>query len=370
MLIDPFFEHDLQLCFELVISESDRLRSVLFSLVAALVVLTLTAVIASFALGVSSVSIVASVALAIGGVRHHGTLLLHVDALAISPVIATVVSLVIVTVTTATATTSATSTISIIVSIVLLLTCFCSLCLFQHFLLDLLLGLDILVALFELFPAELLVLKHVLDQLLNTFSDNASIRSRSLRNLPDISEILQDRLVFFITEFALGLISFATFLQFFLNSRSDFFNKFDCSFDCIIHEIFRTEEVSKDRLCRVNSQYMAHEQLANELNVAEKLVLSFKHLLLMVILRVCLASFLGLSDQLFEIVLLEDFFETISTVIEQLLAECAEFKHTWDGLFALGLEVDLDNGGTELAVEFGVSVLDLRLSEDSLHYSV
>lgn len=115
---------------------------------------------------------------------------------------------------------------------------------------------------------------------------------------------------------------------------------------------------------------MAHEKLTNELNVAEKLVLSFQHLLFVVVGGVSLASLLSLGNQLFEIVLLEDFLEAISAVVEELFAERAEFKHTWDSLFALRLKVDLDNGRAKLAIEFGVGVFNLGLAENSLNHSV
>ena len=90
----------------------------------------------------------------------------------------------------------------------------------------------------------------------------------------------------------------------------------------------------------------------------------------MVICSVSLASLLSLGDQLFKIVLLEDFFEAISTVVEELFAERAEFKHTWDSLFALRLEVDLDNGRAKLAIEFGVGVFHLGFAENGLNHSV
>ncbi len=115
---------------------------------------------------------------------------------------------------------------------------------------------------------------------------------------------------------------------------------------------------------------MAHEKLSDELNIAEKLVLSFQHLLFVVISSVRLASLLSLSKQLFEIVLLEDFLEAISAVVEELFAERAEFKHTWDSLFALRLKVDLDNGRAKLAIEFGVGVFHLSLAENGLNHSV
>ena len=115
---------------------------------------------------------------------------------------------------------------------------------------------------------------------------------------------------------------------------------------------------------------MAHEKLTNELNVAEKLVLSFQHLLFVVVGGVSLASLLSLGNQLFEIVLLEDFLEAISAVVEELFAERAEFKHTWDSLFALRLKVDLDNGRAKLAIEFGVGVFNLGFAENGLNHSV
>jgi len=111
---------------------------------------------------------------------------------------------------------------------------------------------------------------------------------------------------------------------------------------------------------------VAREELANELNVTEKLMLALHHDLTVVVLRVLLARILGLLLKHFEIVLLEDFFEATATEVEELLAEGAELQVVGDGAFALRLEVDFDNRGAKLAVELGVGVLDLGFAEDSL----
>lgn len=118
----------------------------------------------------------------------------------------------------------------------LLLTCLCFLSFFQHLLLDLLLGLDILVILLQFLPTKLLVLKHVLDQLLNTLADDANIGLSLFRCIPDGAELFNDGLVFLVTEFAFTFVAFAALLQFFLNSHSDFLKELDGSLNSVIHK--------------------------------------------------------------------------------------------------------------------------------------
>jgi len=118
----------------------------------------------------------------------------------------------VIAVSAATATTTTITTVAIIVSVVLLLSCLCLLSFFKHLLLDLLLGLDILVILLQFFPTKLLVLKHVLDQLLNTLADEANIGLCLFRCHPDGAELLNDGLVFLVTEFAFTLVAFASLL--------------------------------------------------------------------------------------------------------------------------------------------------------------
>jgi len=111
---------------------------------------------------------------------------------------------------------------------------------------------------------------------------------------------------------------------------------------------------------------MAEEQLANELDVTEKLVRSLEQLLLEISIGVFLASIFGLLLKGLEIVLDKDFLIDTTAVIEKLFAEIAVLQVAGDGSLALGLQVDLNDGRTELTVELRVSVLNLSLTEDSL----
>ena len=115
---------------------------------------------------------------------------------------------------------------------------------------------------------------------------------------------------------------------------------------------------------------MASVQLTNELDVAEKSVLSLECLLFVVFWRVSFAFFFSLPLESLVVARLEDLFEQTTTVVKHLSAERAEFKLAWNSLLALRLKIDFDDGGAELTVELRVGVLDLCLSEDGLHHDL
>jgi len=126
--------------------------------------------------------------------------------------------------------------------------------------------------------------------------------------------------------------------------------------------------VLKNRLGGVSSEQVAREELADELDVTEELVLALEHHFLVVILRVFLAGLLGLGLQRLEVVHLEDLLEAAAAVVEQLFAELAELEVVRVRFLALGLEVDFDDGSTDLLrIELRVLVLDLGLAEDRLN---
>lgn len=127
----------------------------------------------------------------------------------------------------------------------------------------------------------------------------------------------------------------------------------------------------EDGLGCVTTQQVASEELADELNVAEELMLAFHLDVLVVVLGVSLAGIYGSLLEFFEACLREDLLEATTAVVEQLLTELAELQVVRVGFFTLRLEVDLDDCGTEfLTVELGVFVFVLGLAEDGLHYDV
>lgn len=155
----------------------------MFSL-ALLSTLALTAFVAALSLGVSAWAVCATAL--VGGIRHHRVVLFHVDFLAITSIVASVVTVVAATVA---ATTTATS-VAIVVAVLLLTAGCLSLHLLDHLLLDLLLGLNSLLAFLKLGPAELLVFEHVLDEFLDAHANGALTVLFGLRCLPDVVELL------------------------------------------------------------------------------------------------------------------------------------------------------------------------------------
>jgi len=68
--------------------------------------------------------------------------------------------------------------------------------------------------------------------------------------------------------------------------------------------------------------------------------------------------------------LLEKLEVDLTAVVEQLLAEIAEFEVDELGGLALRLQVDLHNQRADLAIEVGVGVLNLSLTEDGLNHDL
>ena len=368
---NEFFEYHLHLRFQLLLAQLDLLGASLPVLRLTLGLGLVVGVVAAFTLGVPAVALVAAAAISRLGVsRGDRRLLIHVDLLAVASVVAVVVTATVTAVPTTTTATTSTA-VAALVSVVLTLACLLGgLSLAKHLLLDLLFSFDFLITRLKFGPSELLVFKHVLDQFLDAFAHNARAGCGLFRSLPDRVEVLQNVVVLFLRE--LAALRFAALrvlilgLQLFLNSRSDLLDKLDRSLHGIIEEASRVEQMLENRFGSVSSEQVAREELANELNVTEQLMLALHHDLTVVVLRVLLARILGLLLKHFEIVLLEDFFEATATEVEELLAEGAELQVVGDGAFALRLEVDFDNRGAKLAVEFGVGVLDLGFAEDSL----
>ena len=115
---------------------------------------------------------------------------------------------------------------------------------------------------------------------------------------------------------------------------------------------------------------MAQIELANELDVAEELVLALHLDVAVVLKRVLFALVLGLLLERLEILLREDLLVDRAAIIEQLLAEVAELEVVLPSLLALRLQVDLHDRRAQLAVELRVSVFNLCLTEDGLHYNL
>lgn len=167
-----------------------------------------------------------------------------------------------------------------------------------------------------------------------------------------------------------GSLALGALSNLFFNGRSDLFNELDCSFDGVINEALYIEQMFENGLCCVAAKQMAREKLSNELDVAEKLVLPFKHEFLMVLERVLLAAIFSLFLQGLEIVLQEDFLEAAPAVLEELLAEGAELEIVGDSSLPLRLQVNLDDRGAQLTVELRVGVLYLRFAENRLDHDL
>lgn len=160
-------------------------------------------------------------------------------------------------------------------------------------------------------------------------------------------------------------------LQLLFNGLTDLFNETNGSLHGVVRETVFVEQVLKDQLCSVVSEEMTREKLTNELNVSEQLMLTLEHGILVVGRIVRLACILCLLLQNLKVsLLLEELEVDLTAVVEELLAEVAEFKVHDLGGFTLRLEVDLDNQRADLTVEIGVGVLDLSLAEDGLHHDL
>ena len=286
--------------------------------------------------------------------------------LAVAPVVAPVVT------AASFASTSATTTASSIVSATarLLLLSSSFLRLFLHLARNLVLGLNRGVVLFELGPAELLVLEHVLDELLDTLADSAGAWLGCLRLLPDLVKPGQNAVVLLLAELAgCALAALLLLAQLLFDLDADLLEELDGRLNRVFEEELRVEQVLKDRLCSVSAEQVLNEELTDELDVAEQLVLALQHFFLMVVLRVRFASFVLLGLERLEVaLLLKDFFEAAAAIVEELLAEHAVLEVELVALFALRLEVDLDDRRTDLlAVELRVFVLHLGLAENRLH---
>ena len=120
-------------------------------------------------------------------------MLLHVDFLAIAPVIASIVPASVLVAAITTAASAATASIASIVIVAgarLPLRGLGSALLLDHFCLDLVLSLHILALSLELRPAKRLILQHVLDELLDALANCANTLPTCLRVLPDGPEVV------------------------------------------------------------------------------------------------------------------------------------------------------------------------------------
>lgn len=293
----------------------------------------------------------------------------------VPPVAFGLAAIAIATTTTATATASAAS--SAVVSSATLATgaaSSLSVRLLNNLASDLILRLDEVFGLFELSPAELLVLDHVLDELLDALAADTSFwGGRILRLRPDLVEFVQDAIVLLLSKLArstaLGVLSLLAELL--LDGWADLLNELNSSLNCIVNEEIRVEQVLENGLGSVTTEQVASKELTDELNVAEEFVLAFHHDLAVVILGVCLACFIGSQLELFEALLSENLLEAATAEVKKLLAELAELEIVWVGAFALRLKVDLDDRSTDLlTVELGVFVLVLSLAENCLYHDV
>lgn len=177
LLLGKLVDEDHHTRLKLVLGDFDGIGPWLVLLSTLGLVVALTAFVAPLSFGVSAATIVATV----GGVRHHRVAFLHIDFFAVASIVASVVTVVTATVAASTAATS----VAVVVAILLLANRCLSLHFLDHLLLDLFLGLNSLLAFLELGPAELLVLDHVLDELLDTHAYSTLAVFFGLRCLPD-----------------------------------------------------------------------------------------------------------------------------------------------------------------------------------------
>ena len=136
-------------------------------------------------------------------VGHDRALLLHVDPLAVTPIIASIVTATVLIAAITTAASTATSVATIVIVAGLLACCIGSLLLLHHLSLDLFLSLHVRVLLLELLPAQLLIFEHVLDELLNTLTNRANTLITALGVLPDGLEFAEDLVVVILADLAL-----------------------------------------------------------------------------------------------------------------------------------------------------------------------
>lgn len=165
-------------------------------------------------------------------VGHDRALLLHVDFLSITPVIAPVVVTLVAAIVTTTTAATATTVATVIVVPALISGLLGYLLLLNHLSLDLFLCFDICILLLKLLPAKFLVLNHVLNELLNTLTDGTNTFLALFGVSPDLLELVQDFIVVLLGDLSLGSIIGDSLL----NCASDLLNEFDGCLDSVILE--------------------------------------------------------------------------------------------------------------------------------------
>ena len=186
------------------------------------------------------------------GVGHDRALLLHVDLLAIASVIASIVatSLLVAAIAATTASTATAASITTIIVIAgLLASRIGSLLLLDHLSLNLILSLHVRVLLLELLPAQLLILDHVLDELLNALANSTHTLITSLRVLPDGLELGEDLIVVLLANLALRRVLSDALLD----RRAHLLDEPDGRLDCVILKAARVQQMLEDRFGSVRS---------------------------------------------------------------------------------------------------------------------
>ena len=111
------------------------------------------------------------------------------------------------------------------------------------------LSLHVRVLLLELLPAQLLILKHVLDELLNALANCADTFITCFRVLPDGPELGEDLIVVFLADLALRGVICDTLL----NRWAHLLDEPDGRLDRVILKAARFQQVLEDRFGCVGS---------------------------------------------------------------------------------------------------------------------
>ena len=121
--------------------------------------------------------------------------------------------------------------------------------LLDHLSLDLILSLYVRVLLFELLPAQRLILEHVLDELLNALANRADTLITFLRVLPDGPELGEDLVVVFLANLAFRRVLSDALLD----RRSHLLDEPDGRLDRVILKAAWVQKVLEDRFGCVRS---------------------------------------------------------------------------------------------------------------------